>query len=164
MPKSLLALVLLVVACGSVRPASYAAEDLPDLATLTEEWGCGHGFRVSDPSQTVTVRLSYRGEGPPPPQASLPHPDWEAALIEGTDLYANWCDDVIEPDEPTPVEHWHLEIVGGRLEVVGEVPEDFTGGSLQLSATDLMVQLPDGEVVPLGSIDITNPMWGFFAG
>jgi hypothetical protein len=151
-------------ACNSVLPATYQAEDLPEVTSLTEEWGCGHGFYVSDTDQTVTLRLTYLGQGPPQPEVDLPDPDWEAVLIEGTDLYSNWWDDVIEADEPTPTEHWALEVVGGHLRIVGEPPDEFTGGSLSLEATDLVVELPSGDVVLLGSIDISNSMWGFVAG
>lgn len=156
--------LILVTACGSVLPATYSAEDLPDLASLTEEWGCGTGFYASDPGQTVTLRLSYSGEGDPPAAVELPDPNWQAVLVEGTDLYANWCDDVVEADEPTPVEHWELPVVSGSLVIVGDPPEPFTGGELSVEAADLVVELPDGSEAPLGSIDITNPMWGFFAG
>ncbi len=164
MNRWLLALAVSIVACGSILPATYRADDLPDLTSLTEEWGCGHGFWVGDAGQTVSLRISFLGEGSPPRQVELPHPDWEVNLIEGTDLFANWCDDVVEPDEPTPIRHWTLPVVGGHLELLGEPPEDFSGDSLGVRATDLMVELPDGDVVPLGSIEITNPLWGFFAG
>lgn len=157
-------LLALMTACSSVVPATYRADDLPEPAALTEEWGCGHGFFISDPDQTVTLRLSYLGEGDPTREVDLPDPDWEARLIEGTDLYANWCDDVIEADEPTPVEHWSLELTGGHLRVVGALPEPFSGGRLSVEATDLVVELPDGTEARWGSIEITNPMWGFFAG
>lgn len=164
MKVTLWLLALLAMACGSVMPARLAPEDLPAPTDLTEEWGCGHGFWVGDPEQTQALRFSYRGEGPPKEIVELPHPDWDGVLELGTDLFANWCDDVIETDEPTPVTHWSLEIVSGGLELVGEVPEDYSGGSLAVVASDLGVEMPDGQVVPLGSMEITNPNWGFFAG
>jgi hypothetical protein len=156
--------LVLIVACGSVLPATYSADDLPDPASLSEEWGCGTGFWASDPGETVALRLAYQGEGQPDAEVQLPHADWEAVFVEGSDLYANWCDDVIESDEPTPVEHWELPVVAGTLVLIGEPPEPFTGGELSVRASDLVVELPDGSEAPLGSFEITNPMWGFFAG
>lgn len=161
-PVLLLALTL--AACGSVLPAGYRASDLPDPARLTEEWGCGQGFWLGDGEQTEALRIQYLGEGPPPQLSQLPSPDWEVRIIEGTDLYANWCDDVIEPDEPSPVEHWNLLVVGGELRVEGEVPEPFSGGELRFSAVDLKVELPDGSVVEWGDVSGANPSWGMMAG
>ncbi|CAN5891364.1 hypothetical protein BH23ACT5_BH23ACT5_03600 [soil metagenome] len=159
------AAALSIAACSAVLPATYSESDLPDLGALTIEWGCGHGFWASNPPQTVALRFAYQGEGgAPTPEIDLPHPEWEATLVEGTDLFANWCDDVIETDEPVPVEHWNLTVVAGHLSIEGDPGEQFSGGSMSVSATGLKVELVDGTVVDLGDIDISNPMWGFFAG
>lgn len=151
-------------ACGSVLPATYSADDLPELSTLDETWGCGWGFWAGTADQTVALRFSYNGESEPDTEIELPDPEWSATLIEGTDLYANWCDDVIEENEPTPVEHWSLPITGGTLTIDGAIPAPFEGGQLSVHATDLVVELPDGTTAPLGSTTITNQSWGFFAG
>lgn len=159
-----MALVALA-ACGSVLPATYSAEDLPDLTELDQTWGCGEGFWISDRDQTVGLRIAYQGTDLDSDRmVSLPHPSWNATLVVGSDLFANWCDDVVEPDEPTPIEHWNLEIVGGSLEVIGTQPAPFQGGELKLEATDLKVELEDSTVTDLGSVTIVNPTWGFFAG
>lgn len=169
------ALVLLAAlgACGNFPlgdttvPSVASAPEVPGVGTLTTEWGCGRGFWVSNDSQTVALHVSYHGEGPPSPKATLPHPDWEAQLKQGADLHANWCDDVLEAGEPTPVEESSLRVVAGELRISGEIPEDSGGGGgtkLELEATDLVVELPDGGRVPFGSITITNPHWGLLAG
>lgn len=157
-------MLALLAACGPILPATYTAEDLPALDSLDTEWGCGTGFWVGDAAQTVTIRFSYVGEGKPDRVTTLPHPDWQVHLIEGTDLYANWCDDVVEEGEPVAVEHWNLEIVEGRLVLDADPPERFGGGPLTMEAIDLVVALPDGTPQALGSISVTNSMWGFFAG
>lgn len=156
--------LLSLSACGGVLPDTFTARDLPDPAALTEEWGCGNGFWLGSNDQTVALRMTHTGDGPPPATAALPSPDWDVRLIVGTDLYANWCDDVIEADEPTPVEHWVLPVVGGRITVLGEAPEPFSGGELGFTADALMVELPDGTTVPWGDFSGRNPNWGFFAG
>lgn len=161
---SILASFLVLSACGSVLPDSLAEADLPEPAVLTQEWGCGFGFWLSNADQSVALRLAYTGEGSPPATTQLPSPLWEARLIIGTDLYANWCDDVIEADEPTPVEHWVLPVVGGRIDVEGEAPEPFSGGELTFTADALVVELPDGTQVTWGDVAGRNSSWGFMAG
>jgi hypothetical protein len=164
MRTTVAAFAFVLAACSAVLPAGYSESDLPDLDELTLEWGCGHGFWVSDEDQTVALKFAYNGQGEPEREVDLPHPHWDVSLVEGTDLFSNWCDDVIEPDEPVAVEHWNMPVVGGHLSIDGEVGEPFSGGEMSVWARDLRVELIGGEVVPLGDIRIINPMWGFFAG
>jgi hypothetical protein len=163
--RSILFLVsVAVTACSGVLPTTYTAADLPDPAEFTEEWGCGYGFWLGNPDQTAALRFAYRGDGPPEAEVDLPSADWRVTLIEGTDLYANWCDDVIEAGEPTPVEHRVIEVVGGHLSIVGAPPPPFEGGTMELRAVDLVVELPDGRDARLGNVTAVNPSWGFLAG
>jgi hypothetical protein len=158
--KRLVILGLLLAACGTTSGVG----DIADLDSLTETYGCGTGFWVGNPEQTTALRLGYQGDGPPPSEVSLPDPAWRAELIDGRDLYSNWCDDVMEPDEPTPQQVRVLPIVSGNLEIIGEPPQPFEGGSLSVIATDLAIDVGDGETHQLGDIEIENPSWGFFAG
>lgn len=151
------------VACGSIIPATYTAEQLPRMDEFTEEWGCGFGFYISDAEQTRTVRVTFIGDGDPT-DVDLPHPDWEARLVEGTNLYANWCNDFIDETQPQPIIHWEHPIVEGSLSIMGEPPEPFSGGELTLGATNLVVELPSGARAALGDVEITNPNYGFLAG
>lgn len=153
-----------VSACSAVLPTTYTAADLPDPAELTEEWGCGHGFWLGNPDQTAALRFAYGGDGPPESEVDLPSADWRVTLIEGIDLYANWCDDVIEAGEPTPVEHQVVEAVGGHLSILGVPPPPFEEGTMELRAVDLVVELPDGSDAPLGEVTVINPSWGLLAG
>lgn len=161
-------LASLLAACGDGEIAvdTTGPPDRPDfvLSDLTDTYGCGHGFWIGDPEQTVALRLEYLGQTEPGPSVTLPDPDWRAYVVEGSNLYANWCDDVVEANEPTPVEERSYEITGGSLEIEGDVPERFEGGSVTLRATGLEVTLDDGSVVELGDVTITNDTYGFFAG
>ena len=158
--KRLAILAVVLAACGTTSGVG----DIADIDTLTETYGCGTGFWVGNPEQTTALRLGYQGEGPPPARVSLPDPSWRAELVDGRDLYANWCDDVIEPGEPEPRQVRVLPVVSGDLEIIGEPPQPFNGGPLSVRATDLVIDVGDGETRELGDIEIENPSWGFFAG
>ncbi len=161
MNRTLFVLVaLLLSACGTTSGVG----DVADLDTLSETYGCGFGFWVGNPEQTTALRFAYEGEGTPSESATLPDADWRVELIDGRDLYANWCDDVVEPDEPEPRQVRVLPVVSGSLRIVGEPPRPFEGGPLTLQATDLAVDVGDGERRELGRIEIENPSWGFLAG
>ncbi len=153
-------ILLLVAACGTTSGVG----DIADIATLTETYDCGHGFWAGNADQTTALRFEFRSDGPPPATVTLPDPAWQAELIDGRDLYANWCDDVIEEDEPQPQQIRVLPVISGDLEIVGEPPERFQGGPLTVRATDLVIDIGDGETHELGDIEIENPSWGFFAG
>ena len=158
--KRLSIILLLVTACGTTSGVG----DIADIDTLTETYGCGHGFWVGNPDQTTALWFSYDSVDERPESVSLPHPDWTAELIDGRDLFANWCDDVIEEGEPVPQRGRTLPVVSGELEIVGEPPARFEGGLLTVRATDLVIDVGNGETHELGDIDIENPSWGFFAG
>jgi predicted small secreted protein len=162
MKRQLLPLIaLLVAACGTT---TSGVGDIADLGTLTETYGCGTGFWIGNADQTTALRIAYQGEGPPPASVTLPDPAWDAEMVDGRDLYANWCDDVIEPGEPEPQEARVLPVVSGELEVLGVPPAQFQGGSLTVRATDLVIDIGDGKTHTLGDVEIENSSWGFFAG
>lgn len=157
-----LVVIGLVTGCGS-EPSTDVGE-IASLGELTETWGCGYGFWVGNPEQTTALRFQYLGEDGQASSADLPSEMWDVRLIDGQDLYANWCDDVIEPGEAEPLVVRSLDVVRGSLGVIGDPPAEFQGGVLRLRATDLAVELPDGTLVELGDIEIENPSYGFFAG
>jgi hypothetical protein len=75
-------------------------------------------------------------------------------MVDGRDLYANWCDDAIEPGEPEPQQARVLPVISGELEIIGEPPAPFQGGSLTLRASDLVIDIGDGKTHTLGDIEI----------
>ena len=153
-------MMLLVTACSTTSGVG----DIAEIDTLTETYGCGTGFWIGNPEQTTALRIAFRSADGRPESVTLPHPDWTAELVDGRNLYANWCDDVIEVGEPEPQRTRVLPVVSGRLEIVGEPPAPFEGGLLSVRATDLVIDIGDGETRQLGDIEIENPSWGFFAG
>ena len=88
---------------------------------------------------------------------------WSGRVDVGTDLFANWCDDVVEPGEPEPnvTETW--QIVDAGLSIEGTPPVQSVG-SLQVALTGITIASPDGERVVLGELRIGNDAWGMFAG
>jgi hypothetical protein len=103
---------------GEFEPAE-STRVLPTLADLSVAHHCNYGFWLGNESGTVGLRLEYDSRAaldesfPPRETVTLPHPDWDAYLVFGEYLYINWCDDIIEEDEPTPVEDERMKITGG---------------------------------------------------
>ena len=134
-------------------------------AQLTEAWGCGTGFAISDADQTVGVVLTWEGSGAPPAQVQLPDPSWSAEVWVGTDLFASWCDDVLEPGEPTPRVDQRFDVTGGTLTIADPPPGAAACPSTVTAvARRLEVVLPDGSTTTFPELTITNDAWGCYAG
>ena len=134
-------------------------------AQLTDTRGCGTTFAAADPDGTVLLELTWEGEGAPPAQVALPDPSWSAEVQVGRDLFANWCDDVLEPDEPLPQLESSLEVVGGTLAIAEPPPATSPCPSaVTATATDLAVALPDGSTTTWPEIALANEFWGCFPG
>jgi hypothetical protein len=145
-------------------------------ADLSVHHGCGHGFFVGNAEQTVALHLSWVPNPgpdagvlarPEPGPTPLPGRDWTGELRLGTDLFANWCDDVVEPGEPNPevTEGW--PVVGGTLEMTADPSSDGGCGSgtpARARVTDLRVEAPDGAIVGLPDLEVENDAWGCIAG
>ena len=130
-------------------------------AFLEGEYGCGYGFAIANAGQTVAMVVSFVDidweTGPQMGTHDLA--DLDGTVWFGTDLMANWCDDVIEVGEPEPAIDEAWTIVSGTLEV------SQTDSRLALGTfTDVVAVDPDGREHALGDVEIANGMWGFFAG
>lgn len=128
---------------------------------LHDEYGCGYGFAVADADQTVSMVVSFIDidweTGPEPGVHDLAAMD--GAVHFGADLMANWCDDVIEDGEPEPIVDETWEIVSGSLDL------SQTDNRLAIGVfTDVVAVDADGHEHELGTIEVANGMWGFFAG
>jgi hypothetical protein len=155
---------------GSGEGGEEGGAELIDAASWEQDWGCGYGFRISDEAQTTTLAIEHPDSFEPPLAAGdtftveLPDPAWQVEARLGTDLYANWCNDVVVAGAPEPkvAETWTA--VSGTLEV--EVHQPDCGNShAEVEATDLVLEDPDGERVALDEpVWIVNTGWGCFAG
>jgi hypothetical protein len=155
-----MSVAIALTACSETDASSEAPE-------LTEEYGCGFGFYVGDADQTTGLFVFYEDmsgamAGDVVETADLPSESWRAVLDEGSDLFANWCDDVLEPDEPTPevVETWE---VSGSIEVLS-LPEAGQCGPATARFTDLVATDSQGATMSLGDLEVTNEAWGCLAG
>lgn len=139
-----------------VRVPDAVSEFMPDA------YGCGFGFAVASPDETaaLVVRLQGLAEGENGPGTTRYElADTSAEIRIGTDLMANWCDDVFEEGEPEAdvTERW--PVVGGTLDVTVGADGTATG-----MLVDIVAESPDGQEQRLGNAFITNDAWGFFAG
>ena len=157
---ALFALTISIAACGTT---TSGVGDIADLDSLTESYGCGTGFWIGNPDETTALWFSYTGTAPPE-STTLPDPTWSVRMVDGQNLFANWCDDVIEEGEPTPIEARSLPVIAGSLEIVGDAPAQFESAPLSLIASDLVLDIGNGETHPLGDVQIENPSFGFVAG
>ncbi len=152
---------------GDSPPTTEAP--VTDRVELSEHFGCGHGFHASNPEQTVALRIDVAELTPTafPAVIQLPDPGWVAAVHLGEELYANWCNDVIDSSQPQPRIDESWTIVAGTMEFVGEPPNaDTTSGirSVTVRLTGLVAERPDGSRVELRDLEVTNDSWGMFAG
>ena len=163
MRRTLVVLVVglsLLVGCGS------DGEESTPTPELTEQYGCGYGFYASNPDQTVGMFIEFSdfeaaATGDVPSMSQLEDETWRAELRFGTDLFANWCDDVLEPGEPTPQvgETWQLT---GTIEI-DQLPP--TGqGVASATLTGVEAHGPANELIAFEDFEIENEFWGSFAG
>ena len=161
---------LVVAGCGgSSGPGGAAAPDAASVAERLdteplEDFGCGHGFTVGTPDSTV--RLSVFADGgfgdPPSPGSVEVGAGWTGELVVGTDLFVQWCDDVLEPDEPEVVQDEVWVVVGTLtwelVEGDGQCPSTAAG-----MLTDARALTEEGDV-ELPAVALRNEAFGCFAG
>lgn len=169
------------------RPVSYWVD--VDEGTADEEYGvdvteftsttsmagtdwfvtalpCGHGFAATSADQSLILDIRWTNvlslaDAPISIDAEVPDRDWMGEIRVGSDLAANWCDDVIEEGEPTPRTDERWDVTAGRL-VAASDPAD--PGVVSGTITGLEVTTDDGTVLSLGNIELENLAWGVYAG
>lgn len=151
---------------GPTAPPDDLGE--PDFTWTTSDWPCGYGFRAGNADETIALFIELRqfdvgSAGQVPAVGNVPTEIWDGYVQFGTDLFANWCDDVIEGGEVLPEETARWGLVAGDLELIGEQPVQGCG-PMELKATGLVAEDPEGTQVSLPDVDLTNPSWGCFAG
>ena len=82
-------------------------------------------------------------------------------LVTGADLFAQWCDDVIEAGEPEVIETAAYPVTGTltwSTDGTGSCDGPATGRLTDAST------LVDDEVLPLPDLELRNEFFGCFAG
>lgn len=165
------AAALLLGACGSdsiTGSSSGSSTTVPapveqTLDDLTVEYGCGYGYYLSNPDQTVGLFISTNRPDVPEVSDLVTDDIWSAEVQIGEDLFANWCDDVIEVDDPEPrvSDRWTLS--AGSISI-SSLPAECSGGPATATLSDVVVLTSNGAQIELDDIDVTNNGWGCFAG
>jgi hypothetical protein len=155
-------------AVTSFVPAE-ARDGASALAELTEQWPCGRGFHLSDPAQTTALMLDLTdptGLEAPPQATTLPDDRWDARVLVGTDLFANWCDDLIMAGDPVPQTEETWPVVAGTVTFLEDVGS--LGGACERPVVarlaGLVVERPDGTHVPIADREVRNSCWNGAAG
>ncbi|HUG08511.1 MAG TPA: hypothetical protein VMP13_06415 [Acidimicrobiia bacterium] len=162
MKATLVCLGLFLVTVGCSQDTS-APTQTPEL---TEEHGCGIGFYLGNRDQTAGLFITFNdfeaAQSGDVPESSLEDDVWRAELQFGSDPFATWCDDVLEPGEPIPEidETW---TVTGTIEIT-ELPPAGDCGPAAARLMSLEAQGEDGETLTLGDFEVANGFWGCFAG
>jgi len=175
LPLSLL-LALTLTACGDDdrrgRDGGDGGETTIDFTSLEnvqwrEDLGCGLGFGTVDSGGYFRLTVHHTGDraGSLPRSVELPDPEWEAEVVSGKHLAANWCNDVILEPEAEVAKTWQL--VEGTLTFDGPIPP-LSSPSKPLEAratlTGIVVEDADGERTAMADVSLHNGQWGFFAG
>lgn len=154
------------VAVATLEPAAPGEVATLDV-DLSDTYGCGAGVHAGTAGQHVALHVNYLAGDPEPAggpsDATLPDPAWDVNVRIGRDLFANWCDDVIEPGEPEPQVNQEWPAVSGSLRILDQ-PGEGCPAVATIAVVDLVVQRPDGRLVAVPDLTITNDAWGCFAG
>jgi uncharacterized protein DUF6174 len=138
-----------------------------DVRTLTDDYGCGYQFAAGSPAQDLALVIYATGGAAPDVTVPITFPSeaWAGEIRIGTDLFSNWCDDVIEQSEPVPIVQQRWTIVGGTLTVErAAAATDCDGNAATATLTGAVARSLSGATVDLAGIDLVNTSWGCFAG
>ena len=82
---------------------------------MTDHFGCGYGFAAATQNESASFQVFFESE---PSTGTYDLAEAEFAMVQfGADLMANWCDDVVEPDEPEAGVDERWTIVGGTVTI-----------------------------------------------
>lgn len=154
---------LALLGCGS-------GTNVPDdpLPELSETYSCQYGFYLGNVSQTVGLFVTYQDyeaaqQGDITMTSDIDGDVWKAELQFGSNLFANWCDDVLEADEPRSEVDMTWD-VSGVIEVT-ELDDSGCGrGSARASLSDLIATDSEGETIELPDLQVENEAWGCIPG
>jgi hypothetical protein len=148
----------------------YEEQSEIDAQLLTDDYGCGYGFAAGNRDQTLALIINPHGgsgDGADVTSAVVfPADDWTAEIVVGTDLFSNWCDDLIEPGEPTTVIEQRWPLVEGSLVVDANASGPGCDGTVVNGLLrEAVAESPSGERIDLPSeLTLENTAWGCLAG
>ncbi|MEZ5165436.1 MAG: DUF6174 domain-containing protein [Acidimicrobiales bacterium] len=138
-----------------------------DTAHLTEVYGCGWGFALGSESGDLALMIHTTEAEPDTTRpVTLPDSAWSAEITTGSDLFANWCNDVVDPTQPQPRVDARWTLTAGTLTFTDRIdtPRSCDGVDVHATLTGAVAESTDGQTVELEPIDLRNPGWGCFAG
>lgn len=161
-------------AAEAEQPAEVAEETGETVVTaisaegFTVDHGCGFGFAKGSDAQDLGLIIFSTGpydEAGPDLAAPivLPNDDWSAEVQTGADLFSNWCDDAVEEDDPIPRIDTTWTVTSGTITVTAIEPAG-AGASVDATLAGLVLESADGERLELKPIQLSNELWGIFAG
>ena len=174
--RVVLATAVLLAGCAGIQNVTSGGEaELPEMQAVLaltegplEDWGCGHQFTVGTGDQTVRLTVQEVGAAvgtpPEPGVVAVDGTAWEGRLVTGRDLFAQWCDDVVERGEPDVVETTSHPVTGTLSWSLDAT--DASGacdGPASARLTDAVVVVED-RTYPLPDLDLANEFFGCFAG
>ena len=135
-------------------------------ATWTEHHQCGRGWATSTADQRVglVVYESTSQANEIGAEIVLPHPEWNASVLIGKNLFSEHCNDAIEEwiSLPTIAARWPL--TAGTITIFDEVPGPDENPALVRASLEGGRVDTGGALVALPAIDLDNPSFNFFAG
>ncbi len=157
--------------CGSEsegsgsEPEAGFVEVSPSSWTVTEHCGRSFGLRNETARQRlfITPPTSFPEQGYPDGQIG---DDWSGELEIGNRLHWGQCHDVLDDLETEQInEIWPA--TGGTVTVTTPVEIQSDGWAtapVSIIVRDLELQRPDGSLITIDELDITNDDWGFLGG
>ncbi len=145
---------------------SAAFESMAAVAQFTKSWPCGRGWAASTADEQVALLIYQQSEETlaAGTEIALPTNEWRADLVVGKHLFVNHCDDVLESWEPTAVVGRQWSLSDGTLELVDGLPTGTDSGLVRAVLTDATVTTETGTTIELGSVELLNTAFNFFAG
>lgn len=164
---------VLVAGCSSGAKPDAAAPSttlVPTTTTtpperLTRHYACGFTIAAGNADQTLGVFLRLAndtGTDPDiPAHAALTGPEWHTTVRTGSDLFANWCTDVIF--EPAAQVSAEVPVTSGAIDVTGDLFQ-VCSGTVHADLTGVVAESAEGETIDLGDVSIDAGGWLCFPG
>jgi hypothetical protein len=128
----------------------------------SEEYPCRYGFNLGTRDQTMALHAAWRGDGDEVPvEADLPHPEWDVVLLHGTNLFENWCNDVVMQTPQRNVESTWTG-VAGRITLKSPPSQGDEYSEVTGTIRGLVVEDEDGQQYLVDDVTIENTNWGCF--